>query len=131
MPIASAGGQPLDALGTATADVLLARGLSIVTAESCTGGGIAKVLTTIPGSSTGFECGVVVCSCEAKESLPGVQAQTIQRNGAVSQGTVVARVLGPPRVQGHWAQPARQVATIPRSHCESILHGSVSFVWLS
>ncbi len=77
------------AQGHAIAEVLLARGMSIVTAESCTGGWIAKVLTDIPGSSTWFECGVVAYSYEAKESLLGVQPQTIERNGAVSQETVV------------------------------------------
>lgn len=82
------------AKGRAIADVLLSRGLSIVTAESCTGGWIAKVLTDIPGSSTWFECGVVAYSYEAKEALLGVQPQTIERNGAVSQETVVEMVSG-------------------------------------
>ncbi|MEO8011393.1 MAG: CinA family protein [Dokdonella sp.] len=80
--------------GQAIAEVLLSRGLSIVTAESCTGGWIAKVLTDIPGSSTWFECGVVAYSYEAKEALLGVQPQTIERNGAVSQETVVEMVSG-------------------------------------
>ena len=84
----------LHALGTAIADVLIARGLSIVTAESCTGGWIAKVLTDIAGSSTWFECGVVSYSYEAKEALLGVQPQTLERSGAVSQDTVVEMVSG-------------------------------------
>ncbi len=84
----------LHALGTAIADVLIARGLSIVTAESCTGGWIAKVLTDIAGSSTWFECGVVAYSYEAKEALLGVQPQTLERTGAVSQDTVVEMVSG-------------------------------------
>lgn len=81
-------------LGQAIADVLLSRGLSIVTAESCTGGWIAKVLTDIPGSSNWFECGVVAYSYEAKEALLGVQAQTLERTGAVSQETVLEMVSG-------------------------------------
>lgn len=76
------------------AECLLARGQSVVAAESCTGGWIAKVLTDIPGSSTWFECGVVAYSYEAKEALLGVQPQTLERTGAVSQETVVEMVSG-------------------------------------
>ena len=49
------------------------RGATLVTAESCTGGWIAKTLTDIAGSSSWFECGVVAYSYEAKESLLGVR----------------------------------------------------------
>lgn len=84
----------LFAIGNTVAELLLARGQTIVAAESCTGGWIAKVLTDIPGSSTWFECGVVAYSYEAKEALLGVQPQTIERTGAVSQETVVEMVSG-------------------------------------
>ena len=86
--------EELDALGRSIAAVLTAHGMSIVTAESCTGGWIAKVLTDIAGSSNWFECGVVAYSYEAKEALLGVQAQTLERTGAVSQETVVEMVSG-------------------------------------
>jgi len=66
----------------------------MVTAESCTGGWIAKTLTDIAGSSSWFECGVVAYSYEAKEALLGVQPQTLERTGAVSQETVVEMVSG-------------------------------------
>ncbi len=78
----------------AVAECLLARGQSMVTAESCTGGWIAKVLTDVPGSSIWFECGVVAYSYEAKEALLGVQSHTLERTGAVSQETVVEMVSG-------------------------------------
>ncbi|ANB18307.1 CinA family protein [Dokdonella koreensis] len=81
-------------LGQSVAELLVARGMSMVTAESCTGGWIAKVLTDIAGSSTWFECGVVAYSYEAKEALLGVQPQTLERTGAVSQETVVEMVSG-------------------------------------
>lgn len=74
--------------------LLAARGQTIVTAESCTGGWIAKVLTDIPGSSAWFECGVVAYSYEAKEALLGVQPQTLERTGAVSHETAVEMVSG-------------------------------------
>ena len=82
--------EHLFALGNTIAELLIAHGQTIVTAESCTGGWIAKVLTDIPGSSTWFECGVVAYSYEAKEALLGVQPQTLERTGAVSQDTAVA-----------------------------------------
>ena len=86
--------EHLFALGNTIAKLLIAHGQTIVTAESCTGGWIAKVLTDIPGSSTWFECGVVAYSYEAKEALLGGQPQTLERTGAVSQDTVVEMVSG-------------------------------------
>lgn len=84
----------LERHGRAVAELLLARGMSMVTAESCTGGWIAKVLTDIPGSSAWFECGVVAYSYEAKEALLGVHPQTLERTGAVSQETAIEMVSG-------------------------------------
>jgi len=84
----------LFALSTGVGDLLLTRGLSLVAAESCTGGWIAKAVTDIPGSSGWFECGVVAYSYEAKEALLGVRPQTLERTGAVSQETVVEMVSG-------------------------------------
>jgi nicotinamide-nucleotide amidase len=69
-------------------------GLRIVTAESCTGGLIAGLLTEIPGSSAVVERGLVVYSNEAKQELLGVPAETIERHGAVSEGTARAMAEG-------------------------------------
>ena len=88
------GDAQLAVLGASVGELLLTRGLSVVAAESCTGGWIAKVLTDVPGSSNWFECGVVAYSYEAKEALLGVQSQTLERAGAVSQETVVEMVSG-------------------------------------
>lgn len=68
------------------------RGLRIVTAESCTGGLVAKLLTDIPGSSAWMERGFVVYSNEAKRDLLGVPEQMLEREGAVSE-PVVRRML--------------------------------------
>lgn len=76
------------------ASMLARRGLMMVTAESCTGGWIAKTLTDLPGSSAWFECGVVAYSYEAKEALLGVNPQTLERSGAVSQETAMEMVSG-------------------------------------
>ena len=70
------------------------RGASLVTAESCSGGWIAKTLTDIAGSSNWFECGVVAYSYEAKEALLGVRPETLEEHGAVSRETAIEMVSG-------------------------------------
>ena len=84
----------LDELVCDTARLVQASHNMLVTAESCTGGWIAKVLTDLPGSSAWFEGGVVAYSYEAKEALLGVQPQTLEQHGAVSQETVTEMVSG-------------------------------------
>jgi nicotinamide-nucleotide amidase len=71
-----------------------AAGLMAATAESCTGGLIAALLTEIPGSSAVLERGFVVYSNAAKQELLGVPAKTLARHGAVSQQTAVAMAEG-------------------------------------
>lgn len=68
--------------------------LSIVTAESCTGGWIAKTLTDVVGASAWFECGMVAYSYEAKQALLGVNPHTLEQHGAVSRDTVTEMVSG-------------------------------------
>lgn len=65
--------------------------LKLATAESCTGGLVAGLLTEIPGSSDVLERGFVAYSNRAKEELVGVPAEVIKRDGAVSES--VARLL--------------------------------------
>ena len=84
----------LQALAKRVAQSLQQRGQMLITAESCTGGWIAKTLTDIAGSSAWFEGGVVAYSYEAKEALLGVNPHTLERTGAVSQETVVEMVSG-------------------------------------
>ncbi|MEE8428300.1 MAG: nicotinamide-nucleotide amidase [Gammaproteobacteria bacterium] len=73
---------------------LSARGLRLVTAESCTGGWLAKSLTDIAGSSVWFECGFVPYSNAAKQEMLGVQADTLETFGAVSEKTVAEMAYG-------------------------------------
>ncbi|TAL83845.1 MAG: CinA family protein [Rhodanobacter sp.] len=68
--------------------------LMLVTAESCTGGWIAKTLTDLAGSSAWFDAGVVTYSYQAKEALLGVNPQTLERTGAVSEETALEMVSG-------------------------------------
>lgn len=84
----------LKALGERLGAVLVARGASLATAESCTGGWIAKVITDIPGSSAWFDCGLVTYSNAAKQRLLRVPEDTIAEHGAVSAATVEAMVTG-------------------------------------
>lgn len=67
---------------------------SLVTAESCTGGGVAKVCTEVAGSSSWFDSGFVVYSNAAKQSVLKVAAQTIDQYGAVSEAVVLEMAQG-------------------------------------
>jgi nicotinamide-nucleotide amidase len=82
------------ALASAAAAEIQKRNLMLVTAESCTGGWIAKTLTDLPGSSAWFGAGVVTYSYEAKEALLGVNPRTLEHAGAVSEETVLEMVSG-------------------------------------
>ncbi len=70
------------------------RGLKLATAESCTGGLVAGLLTEIPGSSAVVERGFVVYSTLAKQELLGVPEATLARWGAVSAATARAMAEG-------------------------------------
>jgi nicotinamide-nucleotide amidase len=72
----------------------------IVTAESCTGGWIAKVFTDAAGSSRWFECGYVTYSNEAKARDLGVSWRTLNEHGAVSEPTVREMAAGALQVTG-------------------------------
>jgi len=76
------------------AEALIAQRHVVSTAESCTGGWIAKTLTDIAGSSAWFDCGMVAYSYEAKQAMLGVRPQTLEREGAVSRETVIEMVSG-------------------------------------
>jgi nicotinamide-nucleotide amidase len=71
-----------------------AAGLMAATAESCTGGLIAALLTEIPGSSSMLERGFVVYSNAAKQELLGVPTETLASHGAVSAETAKAMAEG-------------------------------------
>lgn len=66
----------------------------LVTAESCTGGWIAKAVSDVAGSSEWFDCGMAAYSYEAKQALLGVSPHTLEAYGAVSRETVIEMVSG-------------------------------------
>lgn len=78
-------GVTIDSLTCSVARALGARGLRLVTAESCTGGWLTKVITDLAGSSAWFERGFVTYSNEAKIELLGVRPETLHVYGAVSE----------------------------------------------
>lgn len=75
-------------------NLLREKNLTVSTAESCTGGSIAAKLTSVPGSSDYFKGGIVAYSNEIKESLLGVSSETLKKQGAVSEETVIEMVKG-------------------------------------
>ena len=74
--------------------LLKSRGKTLGTAESCTGGNIAHLITTIPGSSDYFKGSVVSYANSVKEKALGVGTDTLEENGAVSEPTVEEMVKG-------------------------------------
>jgi nicotinamide-nucleotide amidase len=84
----------MDELARDVGQRLKAANASLVTAESCTGGWAAQVVTSVAGSSEWFERGFVVYSNAAKLELLGVRAETLQRQGAVSEQTAAEMALG-------------------------------------
>ena len=74
--------------------LLKSKGKKIVTAESCTGGWIAQIITEVPGSSAWFDRGFVTYSNAAKMQMLGVKPQTLEKYGAVSAQTATEMVNG-------------------------------------
>jgi len=75
-------------------EILKQRNLLLVIAESCTGGMLAEVITSIPGSSKWFDCGFVTYSNCSKQKLLGVKSDTLEQYGAVSEQVVKAMAEG-------------------------------------
>ena len=73
---------------------LRARGLTVATAESLTGGLLGAALTSVPGASAAYRGGVVAYATELKHTLLGVDADHLARAGAVDGGTAAAMAAG-------------------------------------
>jgi len=73
---------------------LMNRGWTMATAESCTGGWIAKCCTDLAGSSAWFDRGLVTYGDRAKQDLLGVELSTLNKEGAVSKYTAVQMAEG-------------------------------------
>ena len=113
----------------ALAETLKAAGLSLATVESCTGGGLAEVLTTIPGSSHWFERGFISYSNLSKREMLGVKTETLARHGAVSEPT--ARAMAEGALSHSAADLAVAITGIagPGGGTEAKPVGTVCFAW--
>jgi nicotinamide-nucleotide amidase len=101
----------LEALAQQVGSLLLARGETVCCAESCTGGLISAALTEIAGSSSWFGYGFVSYANQAKEGMLGVSADTLQREGAVSEAVVREMTRGAlARTDADWALAVSGIA---------------------
>ena len=75
-------------------ELLVVKGLTISVAESCTGGSLSHVITSIPGASSYFDCGYITYSNQSKVEMLGVDTQTIKTYGAVSEEVALEMVIG-------------------------------------
>ena len=83
------GGPQSDSLAAHIGSLLRGQGRSLSTAESCTGGYLAHLITAVPGSSDYYKGSVIAYSNEIKESILDVQSDTLRQQGAVSEETVI------------------------------------------
>lgn len=119
----------LAAAGTRLADLLEQQGLMITTAESCTGGWVAKVLTDRSGSSAYVHSGIVTYSNDAKRGLLGVNESSLERHGAVSEAVVLEMVAGALAVTGADVAVAISGVAGPTGGSEDKPVGTVWFAW--
>lgn len=89
-----------NSLGEQIGELLGAKGLVMGTAESCTGGRIANMITLVAGSSEYFAGGVVSYSNDVKHNVLGVSEESLSQHGAVSREVVEQMALGAIRVLG-------------------------------
>lgn len=102
---------------------------AVATAESCTGGWIAKAITDIAGSSAVFGYGVVSYANGAKESIVGVQNKTLEEHGSVSSQVVEEMAKGVLRLSGADIAVAVSGVAGPDGGSEEKPVGMVWFAW--
>ena len=109
----------------------LDRKLSIATAESCTGGLVAKLITDREGSSQWFDCGFVTYSNHAKHLMLGVDAALLEKWGAVSEQVAAAMAIG--ALKNSQADIACSITGVAGPQGGSLEKpvGTVCFGWIS
>lgn len=112
------------------AEILSGFEMDLATAESCTGGWIAKVLTDVPGSSLYFDRGFVTYSNQSKHEMLGVSNETILLHGAVSEAVVAEMAKG--ALDLSKASLSLSVSGIagPTGGSENKPVGTVCFAWM-
>ena len=121
--------ESLEKLAGAVVADLADSAKAVATAESCTGGWIAKSVTDIPGSSAVFGYGIVSYSNGAKESILGVKNATIAQHGAVSEAVVGEMAEGALRLSGADIAVAVSGIAGPDGGTDDKPVGTVWFAW--
>jgi nicotinamide-nucleotide amidase len=121
--------QAIEELAQALVEELTAASKAVSTAESCTGGWIAKAITDISGSSAIFHYGIVSYSNGAKEALLGVLNETLEAHGAVSEAVVAEMAEGALNLSGADVSVAVSGVAGPTGGSETKPVGTVWFAW--
>jgi nicotinamide-nucleotide amidase len=119
----------IETLARAVSHELKRQGLMLVTAESCTGGWVAQMITSVAGSSEWFERGFVAYTNLAKREMLGVKTTILSRYGAVSEQT--ARAMAEGALTYSHAQVALAITGIagPSGGTPEKPVGTVCFAW--
>ncbi len=119
----------LTTLAVELGEALKTRNLKLALAESCTGGMVAQMVTSVTGSSAWFDRGFVTYSNEAKMEMLGVSPQTLEKFGAVSEEIAVEMALGALKhSQAHIAGSITGIAG-PDGGSKEKPVGTVCFAW--
>jgi nicotinamide-nucleotide amidase len=120
----------LATLSTELGEVLKERSLTLALAESCTGGLVAQMVTSVAGSSAWFDRGFVTYSNAAKIEMLGVRAETLEKFGAVSEQ--IATVMAHGALKNSHAQLAGSITGIagPDGGTKEKPVGTVCFAWV-
>lgn len=116
-------------LAEALVEELTASTKAVATAESCTGGWVAKAITDVAGSSAVFGYGVVTYANGAKESLIGVQNESLEKHGSVSPEVVAEMASGALRLSGADIAVAVSGVAGPGGGSKEKPVGMVWFAW--
>jgi nicotinamide-nucleotide amidase len=120
----------MESLAKALGERLKAKRETLVTAESCTGGWVAQVVTSVAGSSDWFERGFVTYSNDSKQELLGVKPSTLEKHGAVSEQAAIEMAQGAlARSKGTLALAVTGVAG-PGGGSRDKPVGMVCFAWV-
>lgn len=92
--------ENLDKLVTSVVELLLYRGVSISTAESCTGGLLSELITSVAGASEIFQLGICTYSEQMKTEFLGVSPDILRNYGVVSYETALAMAAGLKKISG-------------------------------
>ena len=122
--------EDLSLLAEQLGSLLLARGLTLSLAESCTGGLGAEIITRVAGSSAWFECAVVSYSNASKANLLKVASDTLEKFGAVSEQTAVEMASGVMAISGSQISAAVTGIAGPSGGTPTKPVGTVCFAWL-